>query len=102
MVNKAQQGEENPVTLPPPLHEEKLRGKILLVKTNDQADYVDLKLSEWEDYVKADHSKELKLYEEGEDVEGDEFNSDEEDDDDEEDGIFGEDDDEEEDDEEED
>lgn len=97
LINKAQGGQENAVKLPPPLHEEKLKGKILLVKTDDQAEYVDLKLSEWEEYEKADHSKELKLYEEGEDVEGDEFNSEDDidDEEDEDEGVFAEDDDDE-------
>lgn len=95
MINKAQDGQENTAKLPPPLHEEKLKGKILLVKTDDNAEYVDLTLSEWEEYEKADHSKELKLYEEGEDVEGDEFNSEDDldDEDDEDEGVFAEDDD---------
>lgn len=76
-------GEENKVVLPPPLHEEKFKGKIMLVKTDDEANYIDLSVDEWEEYKNKDHSKELKLYNEGEEEEGDIYVSEEEEDEDE-------------------
>lgn len=53
------------ITFPKPLDDVELKGSIILTKTNDDGDFVDLTEETFKEYLSSDHTKDDALYDEG-------------------------------------